>query len=74
MLNLEANTYLPPANSVPGAGGVRVLEFRAKSAGIALIQLLCRRPWEIENSLKNFEVTVNVGTCLDSDFSGRRGQ
>jgi inhibitor of cysteine peptidase len=63
-LKFETDTHLPPATSVPGAGGIRVFKFRAQSAGIALIQLRCRRPWEIEHAPKILEVTVYVRTGL----------
>jgi inhibitor of cysteine peptidase len=62
VLKLETDTYQPPATSVPGAGGIRVFEFRAQSAGIALIRLRLRRPWESEHAHKIFEVTVRVRT------------
>lgn len=62
VLKLETDTYQPPSASVPGAGGIRVWKFRARSAGIALIRLRLRRPWEGEHALQIFEVTVHVGT------------
>lgn len=62
VLKLETDTYQPPATSVPGAGGIRVFEFRAQSAGIALIRLRLRRPWESEHAHEIVEVTVRVRT------------
>lgn len=62
VLKLETATYQPPATSVPGAGGIRVFEFRAQFAGIALIRLRLRRPWESEHAHTIFEVTVKVRT------------
>jgi inhibitor of cysteine peptidase len=62
VLKLIRDSHQPPARSVPGAGGIRVFEFRARSAGSALIHLRLRRPWESERPHGVFEVTVCVRT------------
>lgn len=60
VLRLETDTLRPPTTSAPGAGGIRVLEFRAQSAGLARIRLRLRRPWESEHAQGTLEVTVRV--------------
>lgn len=62
VLKLEADTYQPATSSVPGAGGIRVLEFDTGSDGIVLIRLRLRRPWETGDALRVFEVNVRVRT------------
>ena len=62
VLKLGADSYQPPATSVPGAGGIRVFEFHAMSAGITFIRLRLRRSCESEHAHKIFEVAVHVRT------------
>lgn len=46
ILRLESNTYLTPSTSGIGAGGNRLLTFRAIAPGQTVLRLLHRRSWE----------------------------
>jgi inhibitor of cysteine peptidase len=59
-LALQAETYQPPTTLAPGAGGVRVFDFLARSAGNVLLLLRLRRPWEPASAAETFEVKVQV--------------
>ena len=55
-----ANDRFEPGNAI-GAGGVRVLEFRAASPGSHAIRMKNYAPWEGESSaIDSFEATIVV--------------
>jgi len=59
-LMLKADTYLPPTTLIPGAGGIRLFEFLARSPGFVLLRLDLRQPWKPEDRAETFEVTIRV--------------
>lgn len=59
-LKLQADTYQAPATLAPGAGGVRVFDFLARSSGTVTLRLYLRRPWEPAGTIETFEVTILV--------------
>jgi inhibitor of cysteine peptidase len=60
-LKRQADTYQPPATLAPGAGGVRVFDFLARSPGNVVLRLRLRRPWEPAGAAaETFEVTVQI--------------
>jgi len=59
-LMLQADTYLPPTSLIPGAGGIRLFEFLARSPGLVLLQLDLRQPWKPKDRAETFEVTIRV--------------
>jgi inhibitor of cysteine peptidase len=51
----------PRAGRVPGAGGVRVLAFRAAAAGRVRLSLQLRRAWEtMQPPLQKFSVVADI--------------
>lgn len=62
VIELQADTYQAPPTLAPGAGGVRVFAFLARSGGrTVLLRLRLRRAWEPRGyAVKTFEVTLQV--------------
>ena len=61
VLSVTADDYSPTAGGGIGSGGVRVLEFRAGTAGIVKLVLSHKRPWEGQDkALSAFTVSIAV--------------
>jgi len=61
ILGLKGDSFQPPTDSRPGAGGSRRFEFSAAAAGSAKILLWNWREWEGEGSVaKRYSVTVTI--------------
>jgi inhibitor of cysteine peptidase len=55
-----AHDFIPPTTDAYGAGGMRILRYRALSRGHSPLELALRREWEPENPIDHFRLDVIV--------------
>ena len=61
ILELENSDFSAAAGAGVGGGGRRVISFRAATAGRAILELVCRRPWETDASAAGrYHLVINV--------------
>ncbi len=60
LLSELAHDFIPPATDAYGAGGVRILRYRALARGRSPLELTLRREWEPENPIDHFKLDVIV--------------
>jgi inhibitor of cysteine peptidase len=56
----QDSEFLIDSGSGIGGGGVRIFVFEAKAPGTTTIKLQLERPWEKNNAINHFEVTLLV--------------
>lgn len=61
-LRLENSDFSAVAGTGVGGGGLRTFSFRAAAAGRAILELVCRRPWETDGSaVARYRLVINAG-------------
>lgn len=62
VVRIVSDTYVPPAQQIPGAGGKQEIRIEGVAAGTATLEFGYRRPWETDvppSETASFPVTVS---------------
>jgi inhibitor of cysteine peptidase len=59
-VEVESEAFQAAPGLAPGAAGERVFQLRPRVAGVAVLRLVLRRPWEAGSGVSRYQVTLKV--------------